>query len=122
MNNAPERQDFSGGEQGQTTDSAEDLRVNVRVAESALVCLRRPDGRIVEAGLHDLSAGGALVEADIPIPPGERLAFPFLDLSAELTAIAQAPRAEMTPLVFVDLTPDDRLLLAKHVSARIDGE
>jgi len=92
-----------------------DKRASARVHERAVVCVTRQDGRRIDAALHDISTGGALIESDVEIEEGEECALQFLELDQAMSAVAHPAREGMTHLVFSDLAASQVITLVKHI-------
>ncbi len=99
---------------------AEDNRACPRVHERSMVCIRGIGGTeaMVEAEVHDISAGGALISCDAPLTDGARYEVEVDGLAMPVTARVRAGNANFFHLVFESLTADRKLELTKHLERR----
>lgn len=94
---------------------AADKRLNVRVHERAIAFVTRADGRKLEAALHDLSVGGAMVACDETLEVGECCALGIGGVDEPIAAVVRGVDNEMTHLAFEKLDPSRAVELAKYV-------
>jgi len=92
-----------------------DKRTSARIHERAIVCLTREDGKVVDAALHDISAGGALIESDGAIADGEECLLRLPGVDQDVRAIARGGPNGMTHLVFSGLAASQVITLVKHL-------
>jgi len=92
-----------------------DARMSARIHERAVVCVTRSDGRTIDAALHDISAGGALIESDWVITDGDRCLLQIPGVDQAVSAIARAAPRGMTHLVFWGLDASQVITLVKHI-------
>ncbi|MGE3476377.1 MAG: PilZ domain-containing protein [Rhodospirillaceae bacterium] len=93
----------------------DDKRTAARIHERASVQIACDDGQYCEAALHDISAGGALVECDPPLAGGTRCKVILAGSAEPIPAVARAARHGVTPLTFEKLPPAQHLALVKHI-------
>lgn len=95
-----------------------DKRAFGRIREPAVLVIKRDKGPNESAALHDISAGGALIECDTPPAIGTHLVIELPGLGKDVTATAKAIVGDRVHLSFVDLTPDDLVELLKYIERR----
>jgi hypothetical protein len=94
-----------------------DKRVHGRIREPAVAVVRGPKGDISVA-LHDISAGGALIECDEPPHPDRPIVIELPGLDKDVTAMVRAVHGNRVHLSFNDLPPDDLVALLKYIERR----
>ena len=92
-----------------------DKRSSARVHERAMVYVNRQDGRQVEAALHDISSGGALLLCDDPMDKGEVCSLVIPGMDQAVTAVVSGVKVGMSHIVFDKMDPDMTIGLAKHL-------
>lgn len=92
-----------------------DKRTSARIHERGLVCVERGHGQRLDAALHDISAGGALIETDDPIPEGENCTIQIPGIEHSVKAIVRSTRRGLTHLVFDGIQPSELIILVKHI-------
>ena len=97
------------------TPGPADKRTSARIHERAAVCVLRRDGRKTDAALHDISAGGALIESDAEIQEGENCSLQLHGLEQSVKAVARSTQHGMTHLVFNGLAAPQVIALVKHL-------
>jgi hypothetical protein len=95
-----------------------DKRVHGRIREPAVAVIRGFRGRDESVALHDISAGGALIECDNPPETGSQIAIELPGLGKDVKAVIKAVVESRAHLSFVDLTPDDLVDLLKYIERR----
>jgi hypothetical protein len=96
----------------------DDKRKHTRVREPATATMTGPQGRKELASLHDLSAGGALIECDGALAVGDRITLELPALGKPVAATVGAVEGGRAHVAFVDLEPDDLVALLKHIQRR----
>ncbi len=92
-----------------------DKRSGARIHERGVVCVKRGDDRRLEAGLHDISAGGALIESDSPMSDGETCTLQIPGLEHSVKAIVRSTQRGLTHLAFDGIKSSEIVLLLKHI-------
>jgi hypothetical protein len=95
-----------------------DSRAHSRTRESAVILIEVDGHPPIEAALHDISPGGALVECDVPLAEGLvcRMSLPELQEWAEARCCGS--RAGLTHLAFEPETIKQLLPLIKHLDRK----
>lgn len=97
------------------TPSPSDARGSARVHERAMIFIRRGDGRLVEAALHDISTGGALISCDMSLDRGESCSVDLPGLDQPVRATARPGEPGFAHLAFEALPPASAASLGKHL-------
>lgn len=97
---------------------AADKRSGARIQEQAAVVMTLADGSTCEAVLHDLSAGGALLESDRGIPLGERCAVKLPGLEAPVRGIVRSSHSGLVHIAFEDISVTEVITILKHIERR----
>jgi len=92
-----------------------DKRASARIHERGLVCVERGHHQKFDAALHDISAGGALIETDNPIPEGEVCSLQIPGHEHSVKAIVRSTVRGLTHLAFDKMPPSELILLVKHI-------
>ena len=92
-----------------------DKRSSARIHERSVVCVECDAGKKFEAGLHDVSAGGALIECDNPIADGETCTLHIPGLEHSVKAIVQSTQRGLTHLAFDGIQMPEIVSLLKHI-------
>ena len=95
-----------------------DKRIHGRIREPAVAVIRGFQGRDESVALHDVSAGGALIECDRPPEAGSQIAIELPGLGKDVKAIVKAVAGSRAHLSFVELPPDDLVDLLKYIERR----
>ncbi|MGE3334652.1 MAG: PilZ domain-containing protein [Rhodospirillaceae bacterium] len=95
--------------------SGADQRVAARIHERAVVEISCVDGARCEGALHDISAGGALVECDMPLAAGARCSIALAGSAEPIPATARARHEGVTHFSFDKLPPARHVALVKHI-------
>ncbi len=97
-----------------------DKRIHGRIHEPAVAVVRGEHGGDESVAVHDISAGGALVEFDKPRQVGDRLAIELPGLDKDVMVTVRAVRGNRTHVSFVDLPPDDLVALLKYLERHFE--
>lgn len=95
-----------------------DKRIHGRIREPAVAVIRGFHGRDESVALHDVSAGGALIECDTPPEVGAQIAIELPGLGKDVTAVVKAVVGSRAHLSFIELPPDDLVGLLKYIERR----
>jgi len=95
--------------------SSADKRSSARIHEHASVFVTSSAGQKIEAALHDISAGGALIETDTQIAAGEIYTLQIPGLDNPVSAITRSAREGMTHLAFEGVAAPQVIALVKHI-------
>jgi hypothetical protein len=97
-----------------------DKRVHGRIHEPAVVVIREPNRPDESAALHDISAGGALIEFDNPRQAGQQIEIVLPGLDKPVTAMVKAVNGGRTHVSFTAVEPDDLVQLLKYIERRFE--
>lgn len=95
-----------------------DKRVHGRIREPGVVVFRDAAGQKQSAALHDVSAGGALIECDTPPTEAALITVELPGLGRDVTALVRGVSGQRVHLAFMDLSPDDLVILLKYIERR----
>jgi hypothetical protein len=95
-----------------------DKRAHGRIREPAVVVIRDVEGRQDSAALHDISAGGALLECDTPPKEATLIAIELPGLGKDVAALVRSVTDNRVHVAFIDLSPDDLVVLLKYIERR----
>lgn len=98
--------------------AAADKRAAARIHEQAAVCVTLARGGTVEAILHDLSGGGALLECDANLAAGDRCSVKLPGLEAGVSGVVRSHRAGLVHVAFEDLSVEEVIAILKHIERR----
>lgn len=100
--------------------SPDDKRVHGRFHEPVVSVSRRPDGTVESIALIDISAGGALIEFDTPRQVGQRINIELPGLDKDVPVVVKGVNGNQAHVAFVELAPDDLLVLLKYVERHFE--
>ncbi len=95
-----------------------DKRLHGRIREPSVAVIRGLTGRNESVALHDISAGGALLECDTPPAVGQQIAIELPGLDKDVAALVRAVVDHRVHVSFIDLAPDDLVALLKYIEPR----
>jgi hypothetical protein len=95
--------------------SAADKRRADRFAELAVVMVATADGETVQTALWNISLAGACIESDRAFRTGERCRIRIPGLPDPVACTVVGAQPPIVRLMFDPLTPDETLLLVKHL-------
>ncbi|HEY1720020.1 MAG TPA: PilZ domain-containing protein [Magnetospirillaceae bacterium] len=95
-----------------------DKRAHGRIREPAVAVIKRSQGPNDSAALHDISAGGALIECDNPPAPGTQIVIELPGLGRDVTAAVRGVNGTRAHLSFVELPPEQLVELLKYIERR----
>ena len=96
----------------------DDKRKHSRVREPATAMMTDARGAKSMVSLHDLSAGGALIECDAPPKVGEQVTLELPALGKGVAAKIGAIDGAKVHVAFIDMPPDDLVALLKYIQRR----
>jgi hypothetical protein len=96
-----------------------DKRSAARFWQAAVVLLSTPHGPPIEAALCDISVGGALVEAEVALRPGDRCRFFTSGMADDMEAVVAQNSDGRLRLVFTQEDSALTLDFLKHIDRHL---
>jgi hypothetical protein len=90
-------------------------RAALRFREKAVVKITRADGAEVYAGIVDISTGGAMLEADVDLDPGEEFEIALPGLAHRISALVLSSSNGFMRVVFNKLPAAMIIAFTKHI-------
>jgi hypothetical protein len=97
---------------------AGDKRTTMRLPLGGVLTGRAATGELFDCGLHDISVGGALIEADRQLAKDQEIWLSLPAVAGEIETAVLGTIGDLAHLGFKNLSPETELELTKSIDGR----